>query len=269
MLKSALLKAPISGIRRIVFSRSGYLDKRKSWHHLMTTNKELRKPLVWIDCEMTGLDHTRDQIIEICCLITDGDLNLIDPIGYESVVHCPKEILDGMDEWCTEHHGASGLTKRVLECNKDSKQVEKELLEYLRRNIPKERVGVLAGNSVHMDRLFMLKDFPAVINHLFYRIVDVSSISEVLVRHNPKLATLLPRKKASHTARADILESIAQLKWYREHYLKSPEETEKYFKTDTDSRDFKAESTRARMESDIEEDYDEVISKRPKMSNPQ
>ncbi|SCU90901.1 LANO_0D10220g1_1 [Lachancea nothofagi CBS 11611] len=191
-------------------------------------SKDISKPIVWVDCEMTGLDHTKDNIIEICCIITDGDLNIVDEEGYESVVHCDKEILEGMDEWCVDHHGSSGLTQKVLESSKTTQQVEDELLAYVQKYIPTERKGVLAGNTVHMDRLFMLREFPKVVKHLFYRIIDVSTIMEVSFRHNSELASVFPRKKGAHTARADILESIAQLKWYREHYLKSTDETKEF-----------------------------------------
>ncbi|CAL9737990.1 oligoribonuclease, mitochondrial [Monosporozyma servazzii] len=191
------------------------------------------KPIVWIDCEMTGLDHKNDRIIEICCIITDGNLNILDkdPHGdncYESVIHCDKEIMDQMNEWCIEHHGSSGLTAKVVESKKTKEQVESELLAYIKRFIPDRNVGILAGNSIHMDKLFMLKDFPKIIDHLFYRLIDVSTIMEVSRRHNPELASVLPKKVTAHTAKKDILESIAQLKWYMEHYLKNSIETSKF-----------------------------------------
>lgn len=188
----------------------------------------ISRPIVWVDCEMTGLDHVNDHIIEICCIITDGDLNIIDEAGYESVIHCDKKIMDAMNEWCIDHHGSSGLTQKVLDSTKTTGQVEEELLAYLRKYIPAERKGVLAGNSVHMDRVFMMREFPKVIDHLFYRIIDVSTIMEVSFRHNPDLASVFPRKKGAHTARADILESIAQLKWYQDHYLKNSSETQEF-----------------------------------------
>lgn len=191
------------------------------------------KPIVWIDCEMTGLDHTKDRIIEICCIVTDGELNILDkdPVGskcYESVIHYDKAIMDSMNEWCIEHHGASGLTEKVINSTKTKEQVEEELLEYIKKFIPEKNVGILAGNSIHMDRLFMLKDFPKVIDHLFYRLIDVSTIMEVSKRHNPELASVVPRKEAAHTAKKDILESIKQLKWYMKHYLKAPAETSQF-----------------------------------------
>lgn len=191
------------------------------------------KPIVWIDCEMTGLDHKNDQIIEVCCIITDGNLNVLDkdPSGnncYESVIHCDKSVMDSMNEWCIEHHGASGLTEKVIKSEKSKEQVENELLEYIKKFIPDRNVGILAGNSIHMDRLFMLKDFPKVIDHLFYRLIDVSTIMEVSRRHNPSLASVVPKKETAHTAKKDILESIAQLEWYTQHYLKNETETSEF-----------------------------------------
>lgn len=184
------------------------------------------KPIVWIDCEMTGLDHQNDTIIEICCLITDKNLNLIDPIGYESVIHESKEKMDKMSEWCVLHHGQSGLTEKVINSKKSKEEVEDELLKYLQKYMNKG-VGILAGNSVHMDRLFMLKDMPKVVDYLTYRIIDVSSLMEIAKRFNPVVASSRPRKKAAHTAREDILESIQDLVYYRGVYLKSSEEANK------------------------------------------
>ncbi|SMN20053.1 similar to Saccharomyces cerevisiae YLR059C REX2 3'-5' RNA exonuclease [Maudiozyma saulgeensis] len=198
---------------------------------LKDSKGRISKPIVWIDCEMTGLDHHNDHIIEICCVITDGNLNIVDKEDnncYESVIHCDKSIMDKMGEWCIEHHGESGLTEKVLKSKKTKEQVEDELLEYIKKYIPDENVGILAGNSIHMDRLFMLKEFPKVINHLFYRLIDVSTIMEVGRRFNPEIVNVFPKKETAHTAKKDILESIAQLEWYNEHYLKSPEETKDF-----------------------------------------
>ena len=184
------------------------------------------KPIVWIDCEMTGLDHHNDIIIEICCLVTDKNLNLIDEEGYESVIHASKETMDAMNEWCVLHHAQSGLTEKVIKSTKTREQVEQELLAYLDKYMNRG-VGILAGNSVHMDRLFMLKDMPRVVDHLTYRIIDVSSVMEIAKRFNPTVANGRPKKKGAHTAREDILESIQDLVYYRGVYLKSPEEANK------------------------------------------
>lgn len=178
---------------------------------------------------MTGLDVFNDHIIEICCIITDGDLKIVDQIGYESVIHQPKEIMDNMNDWCIKHHKQSGLTEKVLTASPTKKNlatVEQELLNYIKTYVPLERNAVLGGNTVHMDKFFMTKEFPKVVEHLHYRVIDVSTISEFCWRHNPKLARLQPRKKNDHTARADILESIAQLSWFKQNYFKSEDEVE-------------------------------------------
>ncbi len=180
----------------------------------------MEPPLVWIDCEMTGLDHKNDQIIEICCLLTDDNLQLIDPKGYEAVIHCPKEKLDAMSQWCVDHHGRSGLTQKCIESTKTLADVETELLAYIKRFVTSKNSGVLAGNSVHQDRIFLAKDMPQIDEYLHYRILDVSSIKETIKRHSPKMNKRVPRKVASHTARSDILESIAELKWYYNNYLR-------------------------------------------------
>ncbi|CAH2355389.1 oligoribonuclease, mitochondrial [[Candida] railenensis] len=180
------------------------------------------KPLVWVDCEMTGLNVYEDNIIEICCLITDGNLNLIDDEGYESTIYVPKEKLDAMDEWCLEHHGSSGLIDKVL-ANKEKtiEVVQEELLQYLTKFMDPKK-GILAGNTVHMDRFFMNREMPKVVEFLHYRIIDVSSVMEIGFRHNPNLMKKFPKKKGAHTARSDILESLNQLKWYRDNYFVQP-----------------------------------------------
>uniref|UniRef100_A0A060T3Q0 ARAD1A11374p n=1 Tax=Blastobotrys adeninivorans TaxID=409370 RepID=A0A060T3Q0_BLAAD len=180
--------------------------------------------IVWVDCEMTGLDPFRDQIIEICCMITDKDLNLVDEEGYEKVIHKSKEVLDNMNEWSIEHHGKSGLTDKVLHSTNTLQEVEDGLLEYIKRYIPEKRTAVLAGNSIHQDRLFLVREFPKLIDHLHYRQIDVSSFKEILRRHHPSMVEEIPRKTASHTAKSDILESIAEMRWYRDNYLVGPGE---------------------------------------------
>lgn len=180
------------------------------------------KPLVWVDCEMTGLNVYEDNIIEICCLITDGNLNLIDEEGYESTIYVPKEKLDAMDEWCLEHHGSSGLIDKVLaHKEKTIEVVQEELLQYLTKFMDPKK-GILAGNTVHMDRFFMNREMPKVVDFLHYRIIDVSSVMEIGFRHNPNLMKKFPKKKGAHTARSDILESLNQLKWYRDNYFVQP-----------------------------------------------
>lgn len=116
----------------------------------------------------------------------------------------------------------SGLTQKVLESTNTREEVEANLLKYLEKNIGRRNYGMLAGNSVHQDRIFMVREFPKVIDYLHYRQVDVSSIKEVGKRHNPKLMMQLPQKTMAHTAKSDILESINELKWYYDNYLIKP-----------------------------------------------
>lgn len=186
------------------------------------------KPLVWIDCEMTGLNVYEDHIIEICCIITDGHMNIIDKEGYESTVYYPKSVLDNMNEWCIDQHGKSGLTAKVLKnTDRTLEKVQQELLEYIKRFVDPNK-GIMAGNSIHMDKFFMNREFPQVIDYLHYRLIDVSTVMEIGHRHNPELMKLFPKKDGNHTAKSDILESIAQLKWYKKHYLKSKDDVKDF-----------------------------------------
>lgn len=174
---------------------------------------------VWVDCEMTGLDTFNDSIIEICVILTDPDLNLIEPEGFERVVHVPEERLEAMTEWPYKMHKKSGLWKKVVESKNTLPQVQQELMEYMRKHVEKGR-GILAGSSVHMDKMFLQREFPEFIDYLFYRIIDVSTIKELAKHHNPKIIENMPAKKYAHTARSDILESIAELRWYLDKYLR-------------------------------------------------
>ena len=188
--------------------------------------KPVGHPIVWIDCEMTGLDVYNDHIIEICCLITDGNLDLLDEKGYELTVYYPKSVLDLMNEWCVKQHGQLGLTQKILDHpDQTLEKVNLELLEYVKTYVPEPRTAVMAGNSIHMDKFFMMREFKPVVDHLHYRLIDVLLILEFGKRHNPELMKCTPRKRTLHTARSDIIELINQLKWYRENYLKLAEET--------------------------------------------
>ncbi|KAL8388392.1 hypothetical protein RB595_009274 [Gaeumannomyces hyphopodioides] len=177
----------------------------------------LKDPLVWIDCEMTGLDPESEDIIEIFCLITDGELNLADEEGWGAAVHLPKERMDQMGEWCTRTHAQTGLTERVLASDVTPEKAAEDLLAYIRKYVPEPGVAQLAGNSVHHDRAFLRRGpYARVVEHLHYRILDVSSIKEAARRWSPRIAKKAPSKKSVHTARADILESIREAKHYRD-----------------------------------------------------
>ncbi|KAK1230478.1 Phosphatidylinositol 3,4,5-trisphosphate-dependent Rac exchanger 2 protein [Marasmius sp. AFHP31] len=130
-------------------------------------------PMVWIDCEMTGLDPEADKIMEIAVLITNGNMELVDE-GIEYVIKLDKQQLDGMGEWCTKQHGESGLTKACLSSPFTKGYVQNAVLSYIKKWVPNERTGVLAGNSVHMDRVFLMKEMPEVVDWLHYRYLNPS-----------------------------------------------------------------------------------------------
>jgi len=179
-------------------------------------------PLVWIDCEMTGLDPRKDRILEIAVLITDGDLNLVDN-GIEYVIRTEKKYLDAMDEWCTTQHGSSGLTEACLNSPYSTEFAAQSVLAYIQKWIPKHKAGVLAGNSVHADRSFLVNEMPEVVDWLHYRIVDVSSIKELSKRWYPSRKP--PKdlyRKSNHRALDDIQGSLRELKWYRGHIFIEP-----------------------------------------------
>ena len=173
--------------------------------------------------QMTGLNPDTDQIIEIACLITDGQLNLVDQEGLNLVVSCPKEKLDAMDRWCMVHHGESGLTKAALESTVTPEQAAFRLLDYIKKYIPSPRAGIIAGNSVHVDRLFLSKGpYKKVHDHMHYRILDVSAINEAARRWCPRETwAYQPQKTASHRAQGDILESIGQARYFK-NYIFQP-----------------------------------------------
>lgn len=172
---------------------------------------------------MTGLDLDTDVIIEIACFITDYDLNLLDPEGYETVVHQSQETMDKMGEWCTKTHGDSGLTAKVLSSTTSPETAAEYLFSYIKEYVPKPRRALLAGNSVHADQAFLRKaPYNKVLEHLHYRIMDVSSIKEAAKRWAPvECLQKAPKKQGLHTAKADILESIAEAKFYKDMFFKT------------------------------------------------
>ncbi|KAI8359187.1 ribonuclease H-like domain-containing protein [Blakeslea trispora] len=163
---------------------------------------------------MTGLDIKKDHLIEIAVLITDSELNIVAK-GPELIIHQSKEVMDNMNDWCIEHHGKSGLTKQVLESKLSVKEAEEKVYDFLKEHVPKG-AAPLAGNSVHEDKRFLLKEMPKVVDHLHYRIVDVSTIKELAKRWYPEVASGVV-KKAGHRALDDIVESIEELRYYRKH----------------------------------------------------
>lgn len=169
--------------------------------------------LVWIDMEMSGLDVERERVLEIAVLLTDSELAVVAE-GPDLVVHQPDGVLAGMDEWNTTHHGASGLTEAVRASRVGEAEAQERVLAFLAEHcVP--RTAPLAGNSVWNDRLFLRRWMPRVEAFLHYRIVDVSTVKELVRRWQPEVAARMPAKKDAHRALDDIRESIAELAFYR------------------------------------------------------
>jgi len=174
---------------------------------------DLKEPLVWIDCEMTGLDVTRDALIEVAVVITDADLNIVDP-GIDVLITPPAEALEGMNDFVRQMHTSSGLLDE-LPSGTTMEDAQQQVLDYIRRFIPTPKKALLAGNSVGTDKMFLEANMPLVIDYLHYRLVDVSSIKELAKRWYRKAFEEAPVKHGGHRALADILESIQELEYYR------------------------------------------------------
>jgi len=170
--------------------------------------------MIWIDLEMTGLDVERERIIEAAVLVTDAELEIVAE-GPSLVIHQSDELIDAMDEWNTRHHGESGLTKRVRASTVTEAEAEAELLAFVSAHTEAGK-SPLAGNSIHQDRLFLSRYMPTFTAHLHYRLVDVSSVKELVSRWYPAEYAKRPSKKAAHRALDDIHESMAELRYYRE-----------------------------------------------------
>jgi len=172
--------------------------------------------LIWIDLEMTGLDPEKESIIEIATIVTDNDLNILAE-GPNLVINQPKNLMDAMDDWCTEHHGKSGLTKKVLESSLTMQEAERQTLDFLAEWTEKG-ASPLCGNSIWQDRRFLLKYMKELESWCHYRLIDVSTLKELSKRWQPELKGH-PPKSGSHQALADIRESIEELKFYRDHFI--------------------------------------------------
>jgi oligoribonuclease len=173
---------------------------------------------IWIDLEMTGLFPETDHILEIASIITDGDLNVLDH-GPALVIHQPDSILDAMIDRVRELHEPSGLVNEVRASTISVEEAERETLNVIQMHCERHK-GILAGNSVWQDAAFMRKYMPRLMKYLHYRIVDVSSVKELVTRWYPNDPNLSFEKKTTHRALQDIEESIAELKHYREHFFK-------------------------------------------------
>jgi len=172
--------------------------------------------LIWIDLEMTGLDTFEDRIIEIATIVTDVDLEVLAE-GPVIAIRQPREVMDGMDEWNTRQHGQSGLTRRVLQSTHSAADAERETLAFLQQWVPKG-ISPMCGNSICQDRRFMARLMPDLEDYFHYRNLDVSSLKELARRWAPAVYQGF-NKDAQHLALEDIKDSIAELKYYREHLL--------------------------------------------------
>ncbi|KQQ69129.1 oligoribonuclease [Microbacterium sp. Leaf320] len=170
--------------------------------------------LVWIDCEMTGLDLSVDELVEIAVVITDFELNPVDA-GFQVVIRPSDAALENMNDFVTKMHETSGLITEIPD-GVSLAEAEKQTLEYIKRFAPLERKAPLAGNTIGTDRMFLAKYMPQVDQWLHYRNVDVSSIKELSRRWYPRVFFQAPAKDGGHRALADILESIRELRYYRE-----------------------------------------------------
>ena len=173
--------------------------------------------LIWIDLEMTGLDTVNDHIIEIATVITDSDLNVLSE-GPVLPIHQSDEILDAMDDWNTRQHAKSGLTERVRKTSVTLQYAEQETLKFLGRLVEKN-TSPMCGNSICQDRRFLAREMPQLEAYFHYRNLDVSTLKELAARWAPDISGNF-KKSNTHLALDDIYDSIRELKYYREHFLR-------------------------------------------------
>jgi len=175
------------------------------------------KNLIWIDLEMTGLNQDKDRIIEIATVVTDTNLEVLAE-GPVFAIHQSEHILNSMDEWNTKHHGDSGLIDRIKASKIQESEAEAETIEFLMHHIPCGK-SPMCGNTVYQDRKFLYKYMPKLEQYFHYRNLDVSSLKILAKRWNPDIMHDF-KKKSKHIALQDIHDSIAELKYYREHFLR-------------------------------------------------
>lgn len=174
--------------------------------------------LIWTDLEMTGLIPASDVIIEIATIVTDAELNIVAE-GPAIVIHQPDSVMESMNAWCIRQHGQSGLTQRVKDSTVSVAEAEAETIEFLKQHVP-NNVSPMCGNSICQDRRFMARYMPELEAYFHYRNLDVSTLKELVKRWNPELLAGFS-KQSSHLAMDDIKDSIEELKYYRQTFIKS------------------------------------------------
>ncbi|MCA1169439.1 oligoribonuclease [Rothia kristinae] len=170
--------------------------------------------IVWIDCEMTGLDLERDALIEVAVLITDAELNILDE-GLDVLIAPPEGALEQMGDFVRQMHTTSGLLEELPD-GLSMAEATRQVMEHVRRYVPEPGKAQLGGNSVGTDKTFLARDMPELIEHLHYRIIDVSTIKELARRWYPRAYYQAPAKTGNHRALGDIRDSIQELRYYRE-----------------------------------------------------
>lgn len=217
------MRASRSGISISVAWEMGLLLQvwRRLWYLRCPGTGIVRRPvsahLVWMDLEMSGLDPERDVIIEIATIVTDAELNVVAE-GPALAVHQPESVIAAMDEWNQTHHSASGLIERVRRSPISALEAEAQTLAFLERHVERN-ASPLCGNTIWQDRRFLVRYMPVLEGYLHYRNIDVSTLKELARRWRPELLAGFT-KQNSHTALADIRESIEELRYYRTHFLK-------------------------------------------------
>lgn len=181
----------------------------------------VREELVWIDCEMTGLELGSDKLIEIAALVTDADLNVLGD-GIDVVIHAEEAALTSMIDVVKDMHARSGLTNEVRASTVDIATAEQMVLDYIGQFVKSPKTAPLCGNSIATDRSFIARDMPALDSFLHYRMIDVSSIKELCRRWYPRIYFGQPPKGLAHRALADIHESIQELQYYRRTAFVAP-----------------------------------------------
>lgn len=177
--------------------------------------------LVWMDLEMTGLDHTRDVIVEIATLVTDDQLEIIAE-GPDLVIHQPDDVLASMDPVVVDMHTRSGLLEAIRASTVTLEEAGAATLEFIKAHVPERRSVPLCGNSIGTDRRFLSAYLPEIEEYLHYRSVDVSSVKELVKRWYPEIDVARPHKPGNHRALDDIRDSVTELRYYREHVFADP-----------------------------------------------